>query len=507
VSVPILRLSGLAKAYAAPVLRDVELTFAAGEVHALVGENGAGKSTLCRIVAGLVRPDAGEMTLGGQPFHPRSRREAEARGVRIVVQELNLVGTLSVAENLLLRELPSRLGWIDRRALRTEARRRLERVGLSDLDPDRPVASLGVAPQQLVEIAAALARRCDVLILDEPTAALSDREAERLFAQILRVRSEGTAVLYVSHRLEEVRRVADRITVLRDGAVVASRTPAEVTSAELIALMVGREPEARPPSAPRVPGAPALTVEHLRAGPLVRDVSFVAHAGEILGLAGLMGSGRTETLRAIFGADRPRGGQVYAGASGTPARIASPRDAVRSGLALVTEDRKEQGLLLPLSVRANLTLGRLGSLAGRLGLVRRTAEREAAQAQVNSLAVRCASIEQPVVELSGGNQQKVVLGRWLARDSTVLLLDEPTRGVDAGARLEIHRLLRAWADQGKAIVMVSSELEELLLLCDRIAVLSAGRLVATFARDRFDRDAILQAALSGHVARPPGACA
>ena len=224
-SAAILRLSGLSKAYAAPVLRDVDLALTAGEVHALVGENGAGKSTLCRIVAGLVRPDAGEMTLGGRPFRPRSRTEAEASGVRIVVQELNLVGTLSVGENLLLGELPSRFGWIDRRRLQAEARRRLECVGLSDLDPDRPVASLGVARQQLVAIAAALARRGDVLILDEPTAALSDREAERLFAQIVRVTSEGTAVLYVSHRLDEVRRVADRITVLRDGGVVASHAP------------------------------------------------------------------------------------------------------------------------------------------------------------------------------------------------------------------------------------------------------------------------------------------
>jgi ribose transport system ATP-binding protein len=504
VSVPALRLSGLAKAYATPVLRGIELTLAAGEVHALVGENGAGKSTLCRIVAGLVPPDAGEMSLGGRRFRPRSRREAEAGGVRIVLQELNLVGTLSVAENLLLGDLPSRFGWIDRRRLRAEARRRLERVGLSGLDPDRPLASLGVAGRQLVQISAALARRCDLLVLDEPTAALSDREAERVFAQIGRVRAEGTAVLYVSHRLKEVCRLADRITVLRDGTVVSSQVAAAASPAELIALMVGREAEASAPGARREARGPALTVEHLRRAPRVRDVSFVAHGGEILGLAGLMGSGRTETLRAIFGADRAQAGQVFVGASRTPPRLASPSQAVRAGLALITEDRQEQGLLRPLSVRANLTLGRLSALAGRLGVVRRAAERATAQAQVDALDVRCASLEQPVGELSGGNQQKVVLGRWLARDPAVLLLDEPTRGVDAGARLEIHRQLRRLADAGKAIVMVSSELEELLLLCDRIAVLSAGTVVTTFERARFDRDAILEAALSGLAARPSG---
>jgi ribose transport system ATP-binding protein len=246
-----------------------------------------------------------------------------------------------------------------------------------------------------------------------------------------------------------------------------------------------------------------LKVDKLRSAPAVREVSFAAQPGEILGLAGLMGSGRTETLRAVFGADPREAGEIYLRGSWTAARIDSPRDAVRLGIALVTEDRKGQGLLLPLPVRANLTLGWLAALAGPLGLVRSTAERAAAAAQVEALDVRCSSIEQPVAELSGGNQQKVVLGRWLGRDCSVLLLDEPTRGVDAGARLEIHDLLRALADDGKAVVMVSSELDELLLLCDRIGVLSAGRLVATFVRERFSRDEILAAALSGHAARPP----
>jgi ribose transport system ATP-binding protein len=491
---PLLQVTGLSKAYAAPVLRQVDLAVAAGEVLALVGENGAGKSTLCRIVAGLVRPDAGELILRGARFRPRSRAEAEKQGVRLLMQELSLVPTLSVAENLLLLELPARLGWIDRRALRSEARRRLERVGLAELDPDRPLAMLGAGQQQMVEIAVALAHACDVLILDEPTASLSDRETGQLFDQIRRATGAGAAVVYVSHRLDEVRRVAGRIAVLRDGQLVAVHPAAAVTTPELVRAMAGREVEGAT-LAQRTPGrTPALRVDRLRAGP-VREATFAVNAGEILGLAGLVGSGRSEVLRAVFGADARQGGEIRIGTDDRPVPIRSPRDAVRHGLALVAEDRQRQGLLLPLSVKANLTLGRLRALAGRLGVLDGDAERAAARAQVEALGVRCASVEQPVAELSGGNQQKVVLGRWLARESDVWLLDEPTRGVDAAARAEIHRWLRARAARGQAAVVVSSDLDELLTLCDRIAVMSRGVLVATFDRERFRREDVLQAAL------------
>jgi ribose transport system ATP-binding protein len=483
------------------VLRGISLEVARGEVRALVGENGAGKSTFCRIVAGLVAPDRGEITLAGRPFRPRTRREAAAQGVRMVTQERALVGTLTVAENLLLTELPARLGWLDRRALRVRARARLERVGLGALDPDRPAATLGIAQQQLVEIAAALAGPCAVLILDEPTAALSDAEAERLFAEIEALAAAGTAVVYVSHRLDEVRRVASRVSVLRDGQVAGTFPAAEVSSADLVRAMAGGEREAPAATVAGARGAPALAVKGLRAGP-VREVNFSAHAGEILGLAGLMGSGRTETLRALFGADPREAGEIEVG--GAPARIASPADAVRHGLAFVGEDRQAQGLLLPLPVRENLTLSRLRALGGRIGLVRAPAERAAARAQADALGVRCASLEQPVAQLSGGNQQKVVLARALARGGEVYLLDEPTRGVDAAARLEIHAHLRRLAQGGAAVVMVSSELDELLLLCDRVAVLCAGRTVATFEKRDFARAAILGAALGGHAGLAPG---
>ena len=495
----LLQAERLAKTYATPALLDVALELRAGEVHALVGENGAGKSTLARILAGLTRPDAGRMRLSGDPYAPSGKAEAARRGVAIVLQELNLVETLSVAEQVFFGAWPSRGGFVDRRTLRERAPAALSRVGLQGLDPERPVRSLGVGHRQMLAVAAALARPCRVLILDEPTAALSEHEAERLFAEMARLKAEGAAILYVSHRLEEVRRLADRVTVLRDGRLVATRERGGATSAELVQLMVGRDAGSRPPrEAPPAPsGEPLLRVRGLR-GKVLRDVSFELWPGEILGLAGLMGSGRTETVRAIFGADRVEGGELELRGRRLPRLFRSPQEAVAHGVALVTENRKDEGLLLPLSIRANLTLARLGELSRR-GFVRRAAETAAARALVSRLGVKCASIEQPVRQLSGGNQQKVVLGRWLGRDFDVLLCDEPTRGVDVAARAEIHEHLQALADAGKAVLVVSSEIKELRALCDRIVVLSAGSVAATFTRDRFDQDAILVAALRHHA--------
>jgi ribose transport system ATP-binding protein len=498
-SAALLEVRGVRKTYSASVLAlaGVDFDLRAGEVHALVGGNGAGKSTLSRVVAGVTAPDAGTMALRGQPFAPASRTAAEHEGVRMVMQELNLVPTLTIAESIFLNRLPRRFGLVDYRSLHADARPVMARVGLGDLEPDRSVGSLGIGQQQLVEIAAGLSRRCDVLILDEPTAALTGPEAERLFAQIAQLRAEGAGVIYISHRLEEIRRVADRITVLRDGAVVATRDARETTADEVVRLMVGRD--LRHDHARRGAGGEvALRVEDLRRGDAVAGVSFELRRGEILGLAGLMGSGRTETLRAIFGADRPEGGRVYLHGSDRPAVIRGPRDAVRLGMALLTEDRKGQGLLLPLPVRANVTLSRLGGVA-RLGLLDRAEEAAAAGGLMRTLAIRASSVEQPVAELSGGNQQKVVLGKWLYTDPDILLFDEPTRGIDVGAKFEIYRLLLDLADKGKAILVVSSELEELTGLCDRIAVMSAGRVAAVFGRGEWTEEKIMAASLSNYA--------
>jgi ribose transport system ATP-binding protein len=498
---------GLAKAYAAPVLRDVSFALRAGEVHALVGENGAGKSTLCRIVAGLATADAGSMRLDGRAYAPRDKRAAEVAGVRMVRQELGVLPTLTVAENIFLADLPSRAGIVDRRRLRADARRLMDVVGLTDVEPDALAGGLGVGQQQAIEIAAALTRPCRVLILDEPTAALSARETELLFAQIRRLRSEGAAIVYISHRLEELPVVADRVTVLRDGVMVTTRDVRDVSRDELVQLMVGRELAAADESdaaaaSARLVNAPvALRVSGLRAGSAVRDVSFEARRGEILGVAGLVGSGRTEALRALFGADRRDAGAIEL--DGQRVEIRRPEDAVRLGLAFVTEDRKAEGLLLPLSIRANLALGTLRAHAARFGIVRTTAERGEAERLARALAVRSAGVEQPVVELSGGNQQKVAIGRWLARDPRVLLFDEPTRGIDVGARREIYRLMRELATNGKTLVVVSSDLPELLELADRIVVLSLGHVAASYERAAFSQEAIMDAALSRHRAAAP----
>ena len=488
--------AGLGKAYAAPVLTDVSLDLQAGEVHAVVGENGAGKSTLARIVAGVAQPDAGTMRLRGAPYAPRDRAASREAGIAFVMQELNGIGTLTVGESLFLDRLPTRFGVIDRRRLDAEARAALSRVGLAGLGPDRPVASLGIGQQQLVEIAAALARRCEVLILDEPTAALTPAEAGALFAQVERLRREGTAVLFISHRLAEVERIADRVSVLRDGRLVATRPVRDIERDEIVRLMVGRavaEPAVRPD---REPGAVALRVLGFT-GPGFRDVSFEVRRGEVLGLAGLVGSGRTELLRAIYGADRRSAGSVFLGPSGTPASIRSPRDAVRLGLALVPEDRKTQGLLLPFSVRANVSLSRLRDAADAFGRLTSGRESALADPHIAAVGVRARSTDQPTALLSGGNQQKTLLARWLCRDSDVLLVDEPTRGIDVGARAEAHALLRGLADRGKALVVASSELDELYALADRILVLSAGRVAASFARGEWTADAVMAAAVSG----------
>jgi len=484
-------------------LQEVDFELRAGEVHALVGENGAGKSTLTRIIAGLEASDSGRMLLAGQVYQPKSRTSAEAHGVRMVMQELNLVGTLTVAENIFIERLPSRLGFIRYRKLNDAAREAMAKVGLTDVDPATPVGSLGVGRQQMVEIAAGLSHRCRILALDEPTASLTDSEVELLFTQIRRLKAEGVGIIYISHRIEEVLSIADRVTVLRDGKVVGTQTTGEIGPETVIRMMVGRDlgQECLAPSGGR--GPVALRAVGLTRGDRVRDVSFEAYRGEILGIAGLMGSGRTETMRAIFGADAPEAGAIYLHGGGEPARIRRPRDAVRQGIALLTEDRKEQGLFLSLPVRANISITRLRALS-RLGWIDAARERRVACDHAESLGIKCWSVEQTAGQLSGGNQQKVVIAKWLYRDCDVLIFDEPTRGIDVGAKFEIYRMLADLATQGKAILFISSDLKELMAICNRILVMSAGKVAGTFARSDWSEERIMAAAFSEYVKTPGG---
>ncbi|MFE8646704.1 sugar ABC transporter ATP-binding protein [Sphingomonas sp. NCPPB 2930] len=495
----LLAFHGIGKDYAAPVLDGISLALQAGEVLALTGENGAGKSTLSKILCGLTMPTRGYMRLGGESFAPTSRREAEARGVRMVMQELGLVPTLSVAENLLLDRLPHRLGWLNRTALHDAARLQLDKIGLAHIDPGTPVARLGIGQQQMVEIARNLLDDTRVLVLDEPTAMLTLRETDYLFEQIVRLKARGVAIVYVSHRLEELQRIADRVAVLRDGRLVDVRPMAGVQEAALVERMVGRavhEHDGRPR---RAAGPVLLRARGLGRAQAVRDVDIDLHAGEVMGIAGLVGSGRTELVRLLFGADAADRGRIelcWPGARQPAARTGrwrSPMQAIRAGIGLVTEDRKSQGLLLPQSIRVNATLSDLGAVA-RGGWLRLARERGIARRLVKALRIRSRSEEQSVATLSGGNQQKVVFARWLHRECRVLLLDEPTRGVDVGARADLYAELDRMTDAGRALLMVSSDLRELMALCDRIGVMHAGRLVAVFERGRWDQQSLLAAA-------------
>ncbi len=517
----LLEAKNLQKSYNVPVLTDFSFDLAAGEVHALVGSNGAGKSTFARILCGLTQADSGQIGFNGRSCMPRSKREAEHAGISMVMQELNVIGTLTVAENLFLARLPNRAGFVRFGELRGMARQALARVGLDDLDPFTPARFLGVGHQQLVEIASALAQNCRLLILDEPTAALTDPEIDKLFANIRRLQAEGVGIIYVSHRMDEIRQIANRVTVLRDGRRVATHDASAVSPAELVREMVGHDLPPRQTASSRVQGEVAFRVRSLNAGERVKDVSFDVRRGEILGLAGLIGSGRTETLRAIFGADPKQSGAIFVANPSSPppshattipaspsdaliaVTITSPADAVRVGVGMVPEDRKQDGLLLAQSIRVNTTLATLPQHTRAGGWLDLGAEAKTAETMRERLTVRCASIEQPVSELSGGNQQKVIMARWLLRDCHVLLFDEPTRGIDVAAKDMIYQLLRDLAAAGKAVVMVSSELTELMALCDRIAVMSAGSIAAEFLPGDWTQEKITHAAFCGYLDRQP----
>lgn len=472
-------------------LAGVTLDLRAGEVHALMGENGAGKSTLMRVIGGILPPDSGTMTLRGQAYRPLSPRDSKKAGIAFIQQELHLVPELSVAENLLLGRMPNRYGFVDRAELARQARAALDSLEL-DLPLEAMARDLNTGQGQMLEIARALYGQADILIMDEPTAALSHREAEQLFAAIRRLRAQGTAMIYISHRMEEVYQLSDRLTVLRDGATTGTWPLSEITPAQVVSQMVGREMEEGGPAERAAAGSEVLRVEGLTRRPVVEDVSFTVRAGEVVGLAGLVGAGRTEIARLIAGADRLEKGEIWL--AGQPVRVQAPADAIQLGVGLVPEDRKHQGLVLGMSVEENVSFAVLPSLA-RWGVLQANACRALADRFISEMRIRTPSREQAVGTLSGGNQQKVVIGKWLARDCRLLILDEPTRGVDVGAKAEIYRLIEDLVAAGKAVLLISSELPELLRLSTRVLVISGGRKVAEYSRQEATPEKIMQSAL------------
>jgi ABC-type sugar transport system ATPase subunit len=470
---PLLRMEGIDKSFpGVHALKNVSFDLYPGELHALMGENGAGKSTLIRVLAGAHRPDAGSILIDGQNARIHSPGDAEKLGISVIYQEFNLVPTLSARENLFLGREQSRGPFL---SASTEHRQALDLFGRLNvqIDPESRVSDLTVAQQQAVEIAKAISLDARILVMDEPTASLTTQEAEKLFILIGELKRRGIGIIYISHRMEEIFRLADRVTVMRDGQYIATRPTQELTRQTLIEMMVGRKLENEFPKEFATIGEERLIASDLRRSSAVKGVSLSIRRGEVLGLTGLVGAGRSEVARLIFGADRRDAGQMFL--DGRPFNPRSPRDAIRQGVCLITEDRKAQGLILPHSARENFGLPNLNRFS-TFGFVRHTQERDAFGQYIQSLRIKIPHQEEPARNLSGGNQQKLVLAKWLEANSEIVLFDEPTRGIDIGAKHEIYLLINRLAKSGKAILMISSELPEVLGMSDRILVMHEGRI-------------------------------
>jgi len=493
----ILELRGITKKFpGVTALKQVDLDITDGEVHVLVGENGAGKSSLIKVLCGIYIPDEGRMTYQGTTYAPRNPFEAIEAGIRVVYQEFNLLPYLSVAENIFFEKLPGKGGFVDFKTLYRKAKKLLDAVGL-EISPKTPVELLGVAQMQLVEIAKALSSKSKILILDEPTATLSSKEIDTLFGIIAKLKSEGVTIIYISHRLQEVFDIGDRISVLRNGENTGTRSAGSITIPEIVKMMVGKSMDEEYPFKAEIkPGRTILSVQDLRCRGNPDAISFEARKGELLGFSGLIGSGRTDAMRAIFGADPRDSGKIIL--NGKAIRIKKPRDAVQHGICLLTEDRKTQGLILEMPCYINITLTDLKNVV-KYGFMNNYLERKAANKLVNELAIKTPSIDQWVGNLSGGNQQKVVLAKWLFRNTDVLIFDEPTRGIDVGAKYEIYLLLWKLAAAGKGIIIVSSDLPEMLGICHRIIVFSNGKIAGEVARENFDQEMILSMAYQGYI--------
>ncbi|UJP09092.1 sugar ABC transporter ATP-binding protein [Microbacterium sp. KUDC0406] len=496
---PVLALRGAVKTFGPVIaLADGTIELRSGEIHALVGENGAGKSTLVKLLAGLYHPDGGDFLIEGDPVAFRSVADSKAAGVSVIYQEPTLFPDLTVAENIFIGRQPrGGAGLISRTRMRADARELFETLGVP-IDPDRIAEGLSIADQQIIEIAKAISLDARVLIMDEPTAALSGVEVERLFQVARSLRDRGAAILFISHRFDEVFALTDRITVMRDGRYIATHQTAEATVEGIVRQMVGRDVDQLFPKTPAQIGDVVLSVQGLTRRGVFQDIDIDVRAGEIVGLAGLVGAGRTEVARAVFGIDEYDDGHVAL--DGVPLRRHDVQKAIDAGIGFVPEDRRRQGLVMDLSVSRNATLALRGRLA-RFGLIRGDRERRTAQEWTKRLQVKTGSMEYPVSTLSGGNQQKVVLAKWLSTEPRLLIIDEPTRGIDVGTKAEVHRLLSDLAGRGIAILMISSELPEVLGMADRVVVMHEGRVTATIDRDEATPEAVMHAATHAPAAR------
>jgi rhamnose transport system ATP-binding protein len=494
---PAIELRGITKRFAAvDVLCDVDLSLHAGRVHALAGENGAGKSTLVKILGGIHRPDGGRILKDGVEITIDGVADAQRQGIAVVHQHPALFPDLSVAENVFVGRQPRRFGRVDWAAMTSRAEALLAGLRM-EIDVRVPVKMLSIAERQAIEIAKALSTNARVLVLDEPTSAISAREVDRLFEIVRRLQGQGVAILFISHFIEEILGLGDEVTILRSGRRVVTRAAAELTPEMTVRAMIGTSPGAFFPKENAAIGAPVLAAGDLSGAGFVEQVSFELRRGEILGWFGLVGAGRSETAEMLFGITRPDEGEIRL--DGRLVRPRSPQEAMRLGISFLPEDRHEQGLILPFAIRANATLPILSRLSGALGLVDRPKEAQLAQAFCERMRVVATGVEQPTNTLSGGNQQKVLLAKWLIPAPRILILDQPTRGIDVGAKAEIHRIVSHLAAEGMAIILIGDDAEEVIAMADRILVFRGGRIAAAFARASFDREAILLAA--AHVAR------
>ncbi|HHW00487.1 MAG TPA: sugar ABC transporter ATP-binding protein [Clostridiaceae bacterium] len=477
----ILEMKNICKSFPGVVaLNNVSLSIKRGEVHALCGENGAGKSTLMKILYGIYRADSGEIWINGEKRNITSPVKAQENGLSIIFQEFNLVDTLSVAENIFLGRLKTtKSGKIDWKSIEKDAAELMLHIGC-DIDPKTPVGSLSVSQKQMVEIAKALSYNAEIIVMDEPSATLTDREMENLYRIIQELKEKKITIIYISHKMDEIFKITDRVTVLRDGVVICTLDTCKTCREEIVSNMVGRCLGQEYPKRENYSGEKVLEVKNINRKGVLNDVSFCLHRGEVLGIAGLVGAGRTELVRAIFGADRISSGKVFV--NGKEVRIKSPIDAIRNGIALLTEDRKQQGLILNNTVKENISITNLKDIV-KFGLLMNSKENNIAKEYVDRLSVKTSSINQKCINLSGGNQQKVVLAKWLYSNADILILDEPTRGIDVGAKQEIYHIINELVKMGKAVIMISSEIPEVLALSDRILVMHKGRITREFKNE------------------------